>query len=264
MKSRSLPLSIVVPAFHRAIAMVLCLALALWADPVVLATVMNPQDSAAEARISNDQLDSLVAPIALYPDPLLSQILVASTYPLEIVQLSQWTQKNSKMSKEKMVEEVKKRDWDPSVQALVVFPDLVKILVENIKTTADIGNAFLAQQSDVMDGVQRMRAKAKDKGNLTTTEQQRVETKMIESKQVIIIEPSSPDVVYVPSYDPVVVYGAAPYYPYPAYYYPPAGYYYGGLALSFGIGMMVGAAWGGGLGLGCRLGRQQQRLCQPP
>lgn len=221
---------------------------------MVLATVVNPQDTTADAKISNDQLDSLVAPIALYPDPLLSQILVASTYPLEIVQLSQWMQKNSKLPKEKMVEEVKKQDWDPSVQALVVLPDLVKILVDNIKTTADIGNAFLAQQSDVMDAVQRMRAKAKDKGNLETTQQQKVETKIIESKQVIVIEPSSPDVVYVPSYDPVVVYGAAPYYPYPPYYYPPAGYYYGGLALSFGVGMMVGAAWGGGWGWGCGWG----------
>jgi hypothetical protein len=250
---RTIPrLKCVLPAINRAIAILLCLALIVWGDQGAVASAM--QDAGAAERISNDQLDSLVAPIALYPDPLLSQILVASTYPLEIVQLHQWMQKNSTMSPEKMVEEVKKQDWDASVQAMVVFPDLVKILTENIRTTADIGNAFLVQQSDVMDAVQRMRGKAKNNGHLKTTEQQTVETKVIESKEVIIIEPSKTEVVYVPSYDPVVVYGAAPYYPYPAYYYPPAGYYYGGLALSFGVGMMVGAAWGGGWGWGCGWG----------
>ena len=254
MKPTILRFESVEQVIKSAIAVVLCLALILLGDTAVLATALQTQDAATDAKLSNDQLDSLVAPIALYPDPLLSQILVASTYPLEIVQLSQWMQKNSKMDKDKMIEEVKKQDWDPSVQGLVVFPDLVKNLTENIKTTNDIGNAFLAQQNDVMDAVQRMRAKAKDKGNLKTTEQQKVETKVVENKQVIVIEPSSPDVVYIPSYDPVVVYGAAPYYPYPSYYYPPAGYYAAGMALSFGVGMMVGAAWGGGWGYGCGWG----------
>lgn len=246
MSARILPPTLAMRMTNRGVAIILCLALVLWGNPTLFATMLQPQEGTPDAAIPNEKLDSLVAPIALYPDPLLSQILVASTYPLEIVQLSQWTQKNSNIPKEKMVEEAQKQDWDPSVQALVVFPDLVKILTDNIKTTTEIGNAFLAQQSDVMDAVQRMRAKAKGNGHLQSTEQQTVESKVIDNKEVIMIEPSSPDIVYVPSYDPVVVYGADPFYPYPPYYYPP--YYSGGLALSFGLGMMIGAAWGGGWG----------------
>ena len=197
-----------------------------------------------------------MAPIALYPDPLLSQILVASTYPLEIVQLGQWIQKNSKMPPDKMAEAVKKEDWDPSVQGLVVLPDVVKNLSENIKWTTDLGNAFLAQQQDVMDAVQRMRAKAKQSGNLKTTEQQKVETKVVETKEVIVVQPAKTEVIYVPSYNPTVVYGP-PVYPYPPYPYPPPpppGAYVAGMAVAFGVGMMVGAAWHGGYGYGCGWG----------
>jgi hypothetical protein len=210
----------------------------------------------AQTRISPDQLDSIVAPIALYPDALLGQILVASTYPLEIVQLDQWMQKNSKMPKEKLADEVKKENWDPSVQGLVVVPDVVKNLSENIKWTTELGDAFLAQQNDVMDAVQKMRAKAKQTGNLKSTEQQKVETKVVENKEIIIIQPAKTEVVYVPSYNPTVVYGP-PVYPYPPYPYPPPpppGTYAAGMAVSFGVGMMVGAAWSGGYGYNCRWG----------
>src|SRR5262249_20659631 len=140
-----------------------------------------------------------------------------------------------------------------SVQALALLPDVVKRLSENIKWTTDLGNAFLAQQSDVMEAVQRMRKKAQDTGNLKSSEQQKVETKVIESKPVIIIEQSNPQVVYVPSYNPTVVYGA-PAYPYPPVYYPPPGYYAAGMAISFGVGLAMGAAWGGGWGWGCGWG----------
>jgi hypothetical protein len=249
---RILPFTSRTEAIHSAIAVALCFALFAPADPA--ASVLTPQSqspaAAAETKIPNDQLDSLVAPIALYPDPLLSQILVASTYPLEIVQLDQWMQKNSTMPKEKMAEEVKKQEWDPSVQGLVVLPDVVQNLSENIKWTTDLGNAFLAQQSDVMGAVQRMRAKAKQNGNLKTTEQQKVETKVVESKEIIVIQPAKTEVVYVPSYNPTVVYGA-PIYPYPPYPYPPPpppGAYAATAAISFGVGMMVGAAWHGGYG----------------
>lgn len=201
----------------------------------------------AAAQLPPEQLDSLVAPIALYPDPLLSQTLVASTYPLEIIQLQQWLVQNSKLKDKELADAVQKQNWDPSIQSMAILPDVVKRLADDIKWTTDLGNAFLAQQSDVMDAVQRMRAKAMDKGNLQSGEQQKVEKKVIENKQVIVIESSSPDVVYVPSYNPTVVYGA-PVYPYPPVYYPPAGYYAAGMALSFGVGMMVGAAWGGGWG----------------
>ena len=204
-------------------------------------------DTQDTVRIPPDQLDSLVAPIALYPDPLLSQTLVASTYPLEIIQLQQWLNEHKNLKDKALVDAVKKQDWDPSVQALAALPDVVKRLSENIKWTTDLGNAFLAQQSDVMDAVQRMRQKAQSSGNLKSSEQQKVETKVVENKQVVVIEQASPDVVYVPSYNPTVVYGA-PAYPYPPVTYPPPGYYAAGMAISFGIGMAMGAAWGGGWG----------------
>jgi len=196
-------------------------------------------------KIPNDQLDSLVAPIALYPDPLLAQVLAASTYPLEIVQLQQWLTKNKGLKDKALADAVQKQPWDPSVQAMAALPDVVKRLADDIGWATDLGNAVLAQQSDVMDAVQRMRAKAKEKGNLQSNEQMKVETKVVESKDVIVIQQSKPEVVYVPSYDPVVVYGAPPY-PYPPIAYPPPGYYAAGMAVSFGVGMMVGAAMGGG------------------
>jgi Protein of unknown function (DUF3300) len=206
-----------------------------------------PPAAEQAARIPPEQLDSLVAPIALYPDPLLSQTLVAATYPLEIIQLQQWLGKNKNLKDQALADAVKKQNWDPSIQAMAAFPDVVKQLAENITWTTDLGNAFLAEQSDVMDAVQRMRRKAKDSGNLKSSEQQKVETKVVESKQIIVVEQASPDVVYVPSYNPTVVYGAAAY-PYPPIAYPPAGYYAAGMAISFGLGIAMGAAWGGGWG----------------
>src|SRR5580692_2584905 len=184
----------------------------------------------AAVKIPADQLDSLVAPIALYPDALLSQTLVASTYPLEIVQLKQWLDQHKDLKGKALADAALKQDWDPSIQALAGLPDLVKQLADNIKWTTDLGNAFLAQQSDVMDAVQRMRKKAEGAGNLKSSEQQKVETKVVESKQVVIIEQASPEIVYVPSYNPTVVYGA-PVYPYPPIAYPPPGYYAAGLAI---------------------------------
>jgi hypothetical protein len=207
----------------------------------------------AAVKIPADQLDSLVAPIALYPDALLSQTLVASTYPLEVVQLKQWLDQHKDLKGKALADAALKQDWDPSIQALAGLPDLVKQLADNIKWTTDLGNAFLAQQSDVMDAVQRMRKKAEDAGNLKSSEQQKVETKVVESKQVVIIEQASPEVVYVPSYNPTVVYGA-PVYPYPPIAYPPPGYYAAGMAISFGVGVAMGAFWGGGAGWGCGWG----------
>jgi hypothetical protein len=204
-------------------------------------------------KLPPEQLDSLVAPIALYPDPLLSQTLVASTYPLELIQLKQWLDQHKDLKNKALADAVQKEGWDPSIEAMAALPDVVKQLADNIKWTADLGNAFLAQQSDVMDAVQRMRKKAKDGGNLKSSEQQKVETQVIENKQVIMIEQSNPEIIYVPSYNPTVVYGA-PIYPYPPLYYPPVGYYAAGMAISFGIGIAMGAAWGGGWGYGCGWG----------
>lgn len=196
-------------------------------------------------KIPNEQLDSLVAPIALYPDPLLAQVLAASTYPLEIIQLQQFLEKHADLKDKALADAVMKQGWDPSIQSMAALPDVVKRLADDIQWTTDLGNAVLAQQSDVMDAVQRMRAKAQEKGNLKSNDQMKVETKVIENKSVVVVEQSKPDVVYVPSYDPVVVYGA-PAYPYPPITYPPPGYYAAGMAISFGVGMAMGAAWGGG------------------
>jgi Protein of unknown function (DUF3300) len=214
-------------------------------------TAPSPKDQAP--KIPADQLDALLAPIALYPDPLLAQTLAASTYPLEIIQLQQWLEKNPGLKDKALADSVAKQSWDPSVQAMAALPDVVKRLANDIQWTTDLGNAFLAQQNDVMEAVQRMRKKAQDKGNLKSTEQQKVETKVVENKTVIVVEQANPQVVYVPSYDPVIVYGP-PIYPYPPIYYPPAGYYAAGLAISFGVGVAMGAFWSGGWGWGCGWG----------
>lgn len=222
-------------------------------------TLLYAQQEAASTdqaapKIPNDQLDSLVAPIALYPDPLLSQVLVASTYPLEIIQLQQWLDKHKDLTGDALVAAVQKEDWDPSIQAMAALPDAVKQLAENIKWTTDLGNAFLAQQTDVMDAVQRMRMKAKNAGNLKSTEQQKVEVQTVESKTVVVIQQANPQVIYVPSYNPVVVYGP-PVYPYPPIYYPPPSYYAAGVAIAFGVGVAMGSYYRGGWGYNYGWGR---------
>src|SRR6201993_1047748 len=233
----------------RSLLAMLCVVTLLPGDSPGYTPLPSPSQESSQQnqapKISPEQLDSLVAPIALYSDPLLAQTLAASTYPLEIIQLQQWLEKNKNLKDKALADAVAKESWDPSVQALAALPDVVKRLADDIQWTTDLGNAFLAQQSDVMDAVQRMRKKAQDKGNLKSNEQQKVETKVIESKSVIVVEQANPQVIYVPSYDPVVVYGPA-YYPYPPIYYPP--YYAGGLAIASGVGVMMGAFWGGGWG----------------
>src|SRR5438128_5653716 len=212
-------------------------------------TTTTTSDTEQAPKLPNDQLDSLVAPIALYSDPLLAQTLAASTYPLGIIQLQQWMDRNKNLKGKALADAVAKQPWDPSVQGLVEFPDVVQRMAGTIQWTTDLGNAFLAQQSDVMDAAQRMRAKAQGTGNLKTTAQSVVQTETVPSgKQVIKIEQVNPEVVYVPSYDPTVVYGPAPpAYPYYPYTYPG---YVPGTALAWGAGIALGAAtwgaWGGG------------------
>ncbi len=206
---------------------------------------------AAPVKLPPDQLDSLVAPIALFPDPILAQTLVASTYPLEIVQLQQWLAKNPKLKDKALADAVAKQPWDPAIQSMAAVPDVVKRLADDIQWTTQLGDAFLDQQSDVMDAVQRMRKKAEGTGALKSNEQQNVETKVVEEKTVIVVQPTNPEVVYVPSYSPVAVYGP-PIYPYPPVYYPP--YYAGAALVSFGVGMAIGAAVWGGSCCGCGWG----------
>lgn len=240
----------------RSMLAILCSIILLPGDTLAYAPPQSPAPAPSAggqaATIPPEQLDSLVAPIALYPDPLLAQALAASTYPLEIIQLQRWLEKNKNLKDKELADAVAKQPWDPSVQALAALPDVVKRLGDDIQWTADLGNAFLTQQTDVMDAVQRMRKKAQEKGTLQTTKEQRVDTRVIENKSVIVIEPANPQVVYVPSYDPVVVYGPA-YYPYPPIYYPAWGYA-ATAAVSFGFGMMMGAFWSGGWGWGCGWG----------
>jgi hypothetical protein len=186
------------------------------------------------------ELDQLLAPIALYPDSLLVQILMASTYPLEVVQADRWAKKNKSLKGDALTAALEKQAWDPSVKSLVNFPQVLGMMSEKLDWTQKLGDAFLAQRKDVMDSVQRLRRKAMDAGNLKTTPEQKV----VVEKETIVIESPSPQVIYVPIYNPTVVYGtwAYPAYP-PAYYYPP-GYAAGTALLSFGAGMAVGVAWG--------------------
>jgi len=218
------------------------------ADQPAAATTTTDTATEQETKVPDAELDSLVAPIALFPDPLLSQTLVASTYPVELMQLQQWIGKNSSLKDQALADAVAKQPWDASIQGLAAFPDVVAKLADNIQWTSDLGNAFLAQQNDVMAAVQRMRAKAQGSGTLKTSTQQKVETQTTDSgQQAIVIQPADPNVVYVPSYDPAVVYGASEY-PYPSISYPG---YVPGTALAWGTGLALGAAWGGGWGYNC-------------
>ena len=190
------------------------------------------------------QLDQLVAPIALYPDPLVAQVLMASTYPLEVVQADRFAKANKKLKDEKLKEALDKQDWDASVKELVSTPTVLATMSDKLDWTQKLGDAVLAQQADVMDAIQRLRAKAQANGKLETTKQQTVTVKQEADQQVIEIEPASPDVVYVPYYDPAVVYGEWSYPDYPPYYYPPpSGYIVGGA-------IATGLAWGAAYAVG--------------
>lgn len=229
--------------------------------------------TAAEGKavLSQGELEQLLAPIALFPDSLLTQMLMASTYPLEVVQADRFVKDNKGLSGDRLTAELEKKDWDPSVKSLVNFPEQLAAMSEKIDLTMKIGDAFLAQQSDVLNTIQVLRNKANAAGNLKTTEQQVVnvapaEVNVVQSPaqvtvvqappQVITIQSPSPTVVYVPTYNPVVVYGVwgYPAFP-PAYWYPPA-YYAARPAFAFGAGVAVGAAWGYAWG-NCNWGRNE-------
>ena len=218
-----------------------------------LPAALPAQDSGAEAaKFRPEQLDQMLAPIALYPDSLLAQVLAASTYALEVVQAARFAQENASLKGEALTKAAKDKDWDPSVKAMLEFPDVLQMMNEKLEWTENLGDAFQGQQREVMEAVQRLRAKAQDSGNLKTTKEQVV--KEDTSTQVIVIEPASPQVVYVPAYDPVVVYGTWPYPAYPPYpYYPPA-YVPGAAAFGFVAGVAIGAAFGGWGAWGCNWG----------
>ena len=204
----------------------------------VFAQAVAPPPPAA-ARFSQEQLDRLLAPIALYPDDLLAQVLMASTYPLEVVEAARWARAHPGLSGQALQDALQSQSWDPSVKGLAAVPEVLTMMDARLDWTEMLGDAFLAQQQDVMETVQRLRAKAEAAGNLGSTAQQSVANE----GGSIAIEPANPEVVYVPVYDPTLVYGPwwwpeAPYYWYPPGYVPEPGIY-------FGVGFVVGAAiWG--------------------
>jgi hypothetical protein len=223
----------------RALAWLLILFLA--APPATLAQ----QTGAAATPFKQEELDQLLAPIALHPDPLISQILMASTYPLEVVQADRWAQQNKSLKGDAVTAALEKQAWDPSVKSLVAFPQVLTMMSEKLDWTQKLGDAFLADQKKVLDTIQSLRAKAQASGNLKTTKEQTV----IVEEKIIKIEPANPQVIYVPSYNPTVVYGSWPYPAYPPYYYYPPGYVASSM-MWFGAGMAMGAAFSGAWGYG--------------
>jgi Protein of unknown function (DUF3300) len=212
----------------------------------IKAMPQDTEESAPSATFTKEELDQMLAPIALYPDSLLSQILMASTYPIEVVDADRWINQNPNLTGDQLDEALKNKDWDVSVKSLCHFPRVLSAMSQNLDQTTKLGNAFLNQQQDVMDTIQELRDKAQAQGNLNTTEQQRV----VVEQGDIEIEPVNPDVIYVPMYDPAVVYG--PWW-YPAY--PPYVWYPGvaiGVGISFGVGFFVGAAVGSWCGFDWR------------
>ncbi|HVR99403.1 MAG TPA: DUF3300 domain-containing protein, partial [Thermoanaerobaculia bacterium] len=212
-----------------------------------------------------------MAPIALYPDPLLAQTFMASTYPLEVVQAARFVKANASLKDPALSEELKKFDWDDSVKSLVSFPQVLTMMDDKLDWTQKLGDPILDQQAQTMDAVQRLRSKAQGSGNLKSTPEQVVAVEPAPADmpppppppagappppppptQIITIQPANPQVVYVPTYNPTVVYGAWPYPAYPPYAYYPPGYAAGAALFSFGVGMAVGGAlwgncnWGGG------------------
>jgi len=216
-------------------------------DPAVAGPTADPAAAPAAAPetaagFPPDQLEQLVAPIALYPDALLMQILMASTYPLEVVEADRWISGQPDLKGEALDKALLEKDWDPSVESLTTLPDVLKRMSENLDWTQDLGDAFLEQEDQLLDTVQVMRGKAYEAGNLQTSEQQVVTQ---QPDKIIVIQSAQPEVVYVPTYSPTVVYGVG--WGYPSYYYPPMYPYYppGYGLVSFGVGMAVGAAiWG--------------------
>jgi hypothetical protein len=200
------------------------------------------------------QLNQLVAPIALYPDSLVAQVLAASTYPTQVVEADRWLQSQGNAPASQIAAGADAHTWDASVKALCAFPSVLAQMDKNIQWTTDLGNAYYNQPQDVMDAVQGMRHKAQGAGNLRSTPQQVV----AEQNDAITIAPANPEVVYVPAYDPWAVWG----YPvamYPGFYWAaPPGIFWGGLAVGFGLGIGIGlwGGWGWGWGhWGCGWGR---------
>jgi Protein of unknown function (DUF3300) len=214
-------------------------------------SLAGPATAQDAKPFSKEQLDQMLAPIALYPDSLLSQVLMASTYPSDVAEAVAWSKANPSQKGDAAVKAVESKNWDPSVQSLVAFPQVLAMMGEKPEWVQSVGDAFLAQPDAVMDAVQTLRAAAQKEGNLKTNEQQKVIVEQApQPEQTIIkIEPASPQVVYVPAYNPTVVYGPWWYPAYPPYYWPTPGYAFGSAlaaGIAFGTGIAItNALWGG-------------------
>jgi len=216
------------------------------------------QSPPAAELLKPEQLEALVAPIALYPDELLANVLAASTYPLEVVQADRWLKGRKSLKGEALKTEVEKQAWDDSVKALASTADVIAMMSDKVDWTKALGDAVLAQQPDVMDAVQRLRTKAYDNKKLVTTKQQKVSVQTVESRQVIVIAPAEPGTMYVPYYEPATVYGTWPYEAYPPYYFGYPSYIGAGViaaGLAFGAGWAIGR-WGNYWGGGCNWGNR--------
>lgn len=222
--------------------------------------LQQPSAAPAAKAISQEELDSLLAPVALYPDALLAQVLMASTYPLEVVEAQRWVKKNPGLKGKALENALQGQDWDPAVKSMTNFPQILDMMDGKLDWTQKLGDAFLSQQAAVMDTVQSLRRKANEQGNLKSSSEQKIIVEQAPPDQpqitIIKIEPANPQVVYVPTYNPTVVYGPWWYPSYPPYYYYPPGYVAGGALLGFTAGVAVGAAlwgncnWGWGHGHG--------------
>jgi hypothetical protein len=245
-------------------------------QPVVQALAAAPTSAAKSGTFSNEELEQMVAPIALYPDPLLAQVLMSATYPLEIVQAARWSKANPDVKGDAVAEALRAEDWDPSVKSIATFPDVLAMMDEKIDWTQKLGDAFLAQQAALMDSVQRLRARAHDEGTLMSSKEQTVTVEPAppppadaapapapapaaaaaaaappaDQTTIIKIEPADPEIVYVPTYNPTVVYGPWPYPAYPPYYYYPPMYPPGAAFFTFTAGVIVGGALWGNCGWG--------------
>ena len=235
------------------------LAILLWLPVAAPAQTNPPQPASSDQQLLKpEELDALLAPIALYPDALLAQILMASTYPLEVIEAERWVTANKGLKDDALKAAVGKQSWDDSVKSLVATPSVLDMMSDKLDWTQKLGDAVLAQQPDVMDAVQRLRQKAQANDKLSSNQQQTVTTEQQDGKQVIVITPTQPNTVYVPYYNPSVVYGSWPSPAYPPYYWPPPAYIGAGIlatGLAFGAGYALGrwaggGYWGGGMNWG--------------
>lgn len=252
-----LALRIALAGFAAVGAMSFVPGLSLAQGPSAPAPAATAPAATTQAQLKAEEVEALVAPIALYPDDLLSEVLMASTYPLEVVEADRWIKQNKALKGEALTGAVEKQQWDRSIKSLTAVPDVLAMMSTQLEWTQKLGDTVLAQQADVMDAVQRLRQRAHANNKLQTTKEQKVTVTQDAGKQYIAIAPALPNTVYVPYYDPGVVYGAWGYPAYPPYTFAPPGYIAGAAiatGMAFATGVAVGAWashagwWGGGIG----------------